>query len=140
METIQHMVPDGFPLAVLTQQGAEAANLVVTENSTGTQSEAASSASPYHRLSEHDAWQRISQNRAARECGHDRDDLRHGIEDRRCSRVKTPSPPRRYLVEDIAPVGKSGFRALTGPLRQVRWPDKFKTGNIDRYDGFNNPE
>jgi hypothetical protein len=22
---------------------------------------------------------------------------------------------------------------------QVRWPDKFKTGNIDRYYGFNNP-
>jgi hypothetical protein len=37
-------------------------------------------------------------------------------------------------------VGKSGFCALTGPLRQVRWPDKFKTGNIDRYDGSSNPE
>jgi hypothetical protein len=29
---------------------------------------------------------------------------------------------------------------LCGPLRQVRWPDKFKTGNIDRYDGSSNPE
>jgi hypothetical protein len=37
-------------------------------------------------------------------------------------------------------VGKSGFRAMTGPLRQVWWPDRFKTGNIDRYDGSNNPE
>jgi hypothetical protein len=37
-------------------------------------------------------------------------------------------------------VGKSGFCALTGPLRQVWWPDKFKTGNIDRYDSFSNPE
>jgi hypothetical protein len=27
-----------------------------------------------------------------------------------------------------------------GPLRQVRWPDKFKTGNINRYDGSSNPE
>jgi hypothetical protein len=35
---------------------------------------------------------------------------------------------------------KSGFRSLAGPLRQVRWPDKFKTDNIDRYDGSNNPE
>jgi hypothetical protein len=35
---------------------------------------------------------------------------------------------------------KSGFRSLAGPLRQVRWPDKFKTGNIDRYDSSNNPE
>jgi hypothetical protein len=24
--------------------------------------------------------------------------------------------------------------------RQVRWPDKFKTGNIDRYDDSSNPE
>jgi hypothetical protein len=30
-------------------------------------------------------------------------------------------------------VGKSGFHALAGSLKQVRWPDKFKTGNIDRY-------
>jgi hypothetical protein len=37
-------------------------------------------------------------------------------------------------------VGKSGFRALAGSLRQVRWLDKFKTGNIDRYDSFSNPE
>jgi hypothetical protein len=34
--------------------------------------------------------------------------------------------------------GKSGFRALAGPLRQVRWPDKFKTGNINRYNGSSN--
>jgi hypothetical protein len=27
-----------------------------------------------------------------------------------------------------------------GPLRQVRWPDKFKTGNINRYNGSSNPE
>jgi hypothetical protein len=37
-------------------------------------------------------------------------------------------------------MGKSGFRALPGPLRQVRWPDNFKTSNIDRYDGSSNPE
>jgi hypothetical protein len=35
---------------------------------------------------------------------------------------------------------RSGFRALAGPLKQVRWPDKFKTGNIDRYDGSSDPE
>jgi hypothetical protein len=33
---------------------------------------------------------------------------------------------------------KSRFCALAGPPRQVRWLDKFKTSNIDRYDGFNN--
>jgi hypothetical protein len=37
-------------------------------------------------------------------------------------------------------MGRSGFRALVGPLRQVRWPDKFKTGNINWYDGSNNPK
>jgi hypothetical protein len=45
-----------------------------------------------------------------------------------------------YLVEGVASVGRSGFRALVGPLRQVWWADKFKTGNIDRYDGSSNPE
>jgi hypothetical protein len=29
---------------------------------------------------------------------------------------------------------------LAGPLRNNRWPDKFKTGNIDRYGGSSNPE
>jgi hypothetical protein len=43
-------------------------------------------------------------------------------------------------VEDNAPVRKSGFRALAGPLRQIRWPNKFKTGNIDKYDCSSNPE
>jgi hypothetical protein len=37
-------------------------------------------------------------------------------------------------------MGRSGFRALKRPLKQVRWPDKFKTGNINRYDGSNNSE
>jgi hypothetical protein len=43
-------------------------------------------------------------------------------------------------VEDVAPVGKNEFRALAGPLRQVQWLDKFKTGNIDKYDSSSNPE
>jgi hypothetical protein len=33
METIQRMVPDGSPLAVLAQQGAKVANLIVAEKS-----------------------------------------------------------------------------------------------------------
>jgi hypothetical protein len=37
-------------------------------------------------------------------------------------------------------MGRTGFCALAGPLRQVRCPDKFKTDNIDRYDGSSNPE
>jgi hypothetical protein len=105
-----------------------------------TRSEAASSVSPNCRLSEHDARRRITQNCAVREYDRERDDLHNVIEYRRHLRLRTPSPPQRSLAEDITPMGKSGFRALAGPLRQVRWPDKFKTGNIDRYDGSSNPE
>jgi hypothetical protein len=35
METIQRMVPDGSPLAILAQRGAEAANLVIADKSDG---------------------------------------------------------------------------------------------------------
>jgi hypothetical protein len=150
------MAPNGSPLATLAQQGAEAANLIIVEKSADVpqrepsiddndrarhaRSEVASSASPNHHLSEHDARQQITQNRTAREFGHEWDDLRNVIKDRRCLKLKMSSPPRRSLAEDIAPMGKSGFCALVGPLRQVQWPDKFKTGNIDRYDGSSNPE
>jgi hypothetical protein len=97
-------------------------------------------ASPNRRLSEHDARWRITQNRATWEYDCERDDLRNVIEDRRRLMLRTSSPPRRSLVEDVAPIGKSGFCALAGPLRQVRWSDKFKTDNIDKYDGSSNPE
>jgi hypothetical protein len=76
METIHRMTPDGSPLALLAQQGAEAVNLVVAEKSAGVpqgepsvvhnnragraRSEAASSASPNRHLSEHDACRRIT--------------------------------------------------------------------------------
>jgi hypothetical protein len=156
METIQRMAPNGSPLVVLAQQGAEAVNVVIIERSIGVpqrepfvgdndramhaRSEAASSASPNRHLAEHDARWWITQYRAAQKYGHDQNDLRNVIEDRRRLRLKTPSPPRRSLAEDIAPVGRSGFRALAGPLRQVQCSDKFKVGNIDRYDGSNNPK
>jgi hypothetical protein len=35
METIQCMAPDGSPLALLAQQGADAVNLIVAEKSAG---------------------------------------------------------------------------------------------------------
>jgi hypothetical protein len=70
METIQRMAPDGSPLALLAQQGAEATNLVVAEKSDSrpqrelfaghndrarrARSEAASSASPNQHLAEND--------------------------------------------------------------------------------------
>jgi hypothetical protein len=81
MEIIQRMAPDGSPLAVLAQQGVEAANLIITKKSPGilrrepsvgdsdrarrARSEAASLASPNRRSSEHDARRRITQNRVA---------------------------------------------------------------------------
>jgi hypothetical protein len=87
METIQHMAPDGSSLAVLAQQGVEAAKLIITEKSTGVpwrepsvsgndrarraRSEAASSASPNRRLSEHDTRRCITQSCVAREYDHE---------------------------------------------------------------------
>jgi hypothetical protein len=156
METIQRMAPDGSPLAVLAQQGAEAANLVVAEKLASVPqrkpyvsnndrarhdwSEAASSASPNHHLAKHDARRRITQNRATWEYGHDQNDLCNVIEYQRHLRDRAPSPPLQSIAEDIAPVGRTGFWALVGPLKQVRWSDKFKADNIDRYDGSNNFE
>jgi hypothetical protein len=71
MDTIQRMAPDGSPLALLAQQGAEAVNLVVAKKSDGVprgepstghnnrtwraRSEVKSSTSPNRYLSEHDA-------------------------------------------------------------------------------------
>jgi hypothetical protein len=156
METIQRMTPDSSPLALQAQQGDEAANLIVAKKSASgprrepsaghndrarhARSEAASSASPNRHLAENDARRRITQNRNAWEYGRNLDDLRDVIEDWRCIRDRTPSPPQRFLARDVTPTGRSVFHALAGPLREVRWPTKFKAGHIDQYDSSNNPE
>jgi hypothetical protein len=153
IETIQRMAPDGSPLALLAQQGAEAANLVVravvprrepsgghNDRARRARSEVASSFSPNRRLAGNDAQRRITQNRNVRKYDRDRDDLRNVIEDRRRFQDRTSSPPRRQLVRDVTPTGRSGFRALSGPLKDVQWPAKFKVGHIDQYDGTSNPE
>jgi hypothetical protein len=156
METIQRMAPDGSPLALMAQQGTEAANLIVAEMLAGVprrepstglnnrtrhaRSEATSSASPNQHLSEHDARRRITQNHNAREYGRNRDDLHNVIEDRRRIRDRTPSPPPRFLARDVTPTGRSGFHVLAGPLKEVRWSAKLKQGHIDRYDDSSNLE
>jgi hypothetical protein len=77
------MAPDGSPLALLGQQGAEVTNLVVAEKLAGgpqrelsaghkdrarrARSEVVSSASPNWHLAWNDVRQRITQNRNARE-------------------------------------------------------------------------
>jgi hypothetical protein len=38
------------------------------------------------------------------------------------------------------PNRKKWVHTLAGPLREVRWPVKFKAGHIDQYDGSSNPE
>jgi hypothetical protein len=81
MEIIQRMTPDGSPLELLAQQGAEAANLVVAEKSVGisqrepsvghndrarrARSEVASLASPNRFLAENNVGRRITQNHNA---------------------------------------------------------------------------
>jgi hypothetical protein len=78
MESIQRMAPEGSPLVVLAQQGAEVANVVVAQRSVDNprgepsvgnrsdgrgkraRSEAAASVSGNHRLADNDARQRIT--------------------------------------------------------------------------------
>jgi hypothetical protein len=130
MESIQSMVPEGSPLVALTQEGVEAANLVIAERLAGNprrepfvrnrsddqarcaRSEATSSASPNQRLANNDARRCITQN-------HNLCDLRNVIEDRRHHRARTPTPPRQSLAGDVPPTGKSGFCTLTAPLKEV---------------------
>jgi hypothetical protein len=110
MEIIQRMSPDGSPLALLAQQGAEAANLVVAEKSASgprrepsaghndwarsARSEAASSTSPNQHLAENDARRRITQNHNMQEYDRNWDDLRNIMEDRRRIWDRTSSPPQ----------------------------------------------
>jgi hypothetical protein len=156
LESIQRMASEDSPLIALAQQGAEAANLILAERSADNpprepsignqdrarraQNDATSSVSGNRRLADNDIRRRITQNHNMQEYDCGRDDLRNVIEDRRHIRSRTPTPPRRSLVGDVVVVKRSGFRALAGPLREVRWPDKFKAGNIDQYDGPTNPE
>jgi hypothetical protein len=115
-------VLDDSPLVVLAQQGAEMINLIIAEKSAGI---------PWREPS-------VDGNNRARRAQSERDHLCNAIEDRRHLRRRTPSPPRWSLAEDVAPMGRSGFPALAEPLRQVWWSDKFKTGNIDRYNNSSN--
>jgi hypothetical protein len=84
--------------------------------------------------------QRITQNRNTREYDRNRDDLCNVIEDRRRVRDRTSSPPQQFLARGVTPTERSGFRALAGLLRELRWPAKFKEGHIDQYDGSINSE
>jgi hypothetical protein len=38
------------------------------------------------------------------------------------------------------PIREGDFRALVAPLWQIVWPEKFKAGHIDKYDGSSNLE
>jgi hypothetical protein len=104
------MAPDGSPLALLGQQGAEVTNLVVAEKLAGgpqrepsaghndkarrARSEVMSSARTNWHLAENDAHRCITQNDNTWEYGHNQDDLRNIIEDRRHIRDRTSSPPQ----------------------------------------------
>jgi hypothetical protein len=100
----------------------------------------ASSASGNYRLADNDAWWQITQNRYLRECGRDREDLRNVIKDQRHFRARSSTPPPRSPVRDVTPSGRGGFCAIAPSLRQVVWPEKFKAGHIDKYDGSSNLE
>jgi hypothetical protein len=55
-------------------------------------------------------------------------------------RARTLARPRHSPARDVTPSGRGGFRALAPSLRQVVWPEKFKAGHIDKYNGSSNPE
>jgi hypothetical protein len=74
------------------------------------------------------------------ECSRDRDDLRNIIDNRRRLRARSQTRPRCSPVRDITPSRRSGFYALAAPLREVVWPEKFKAGHNDKYDGSSNLE
>jgi hypothetical protein len=150
------MAPEDSPLIALARQGVDAVNFVVAQRSTDNprgepsvdnqsndrakrvRSEAISLASGNRHLADNDACQWITQNRHLQECVRDREDLRNIIDDQRCVRARSSTPPRRSLVRDVTPPGRGGFCALAPPLRQVIWSEKFKAGHIDKYDGSNN--
>jgi hypothetical protein len=158
MESIRPMTPEGSPFVALAQQGAEAANHVIAERSTDNprreppvdnrsydrakraRSEVASSASGNHRLADNDVHRWITQNRHLWESGCGRDDLRNVIDDVRHLRTRSPTPPRCSPTGDVTPSERGSFRALATPMRQVVWPEKFKAGHINKYDGSNNLE
>jgi hypothetical protein len=75
-----------------------------------------------------------------REYDYDREDLHNFIDDWRCHRARSLTPPRHSLARDVIPSGRGGFHALAPSLRQVVWPEKFKARHIDKYDGSNNSE
>jgi hypothetical protein len=43
-------------------------------------------------------------------------------------------------VRDVTPSRRGGFCALAPPLKEVVWPEKFKAGHINKYDGPINPD
>jgi hypothetical protein len=45
-----------------------------------------------------------------------------------------------FSSERCHPIREGWFCALAPPLRQAVWPEKFKAGHIDKYDGSSNPE
>jgi hypothetical protein len=44
------------------------------------------------------------------------------------------------LLQEMPPIREGDFRALVAPLWQIVWPEKFKAGHIDKYDGSSNLE
>jgi hypothetical protein len=75
-----------------------------------------------------------------RECSRDHEDLHNIIDDRRLLRARPLPPPRCSTTRDVTSSRRDDFRALVPPLRQVVWPEKFKVGHIDKYDGSCDPE
>jgi hypothetical protein len=122
MKFIQLMAPEDSPLIGITRQGVDAVNFVVAQRSADNprgepsvdnqsndrvkrvRSEATSLASGNRHLADNDACRWITQNCHLRECVRDREDLCNIIDDQRCVRARSSTPPRRSPVRDVTPL------------------------------------
>jgi hypothetical protein len=153
------MVPPDSPLIALAQQGVEAVGHIIvvapiagshqSEPSCGNWSndqakrawsEAATTDSSNMHLADNDAHRWITQNHRQREYGRGRDDLRNVIDNQRHLRARSLTPPWRSPEWATTQLGRGGSYTLVPSLKKVAYPDKFKPGPIDRYDGFSNPK
>jgi hypothetical protein len=85
-----------------------------------TRIEEAASANGNRHLADNDTHWQITQNRRQWEYGHDHDDIRNIIDDQRCHRARSPTPPRCSPVRDVTPSGR--VRSVLWPQRSGRLP------------------
>jgi hypothetical protein len=57
----------------------------------------------------------------------------------KASQGEIADPSMIFSSERCHPIRERSFRALAPPLRHIAWPEKFKIGHINKYDGSSKP-